>query len=881
MFNLNRAIADWRVRMERSPALHAAEVDELEAHLWDEVDRLMGQGLGEREAFVQATTRLGGANVLAFEYEQGKWGVGEPSSSPWQHTIWILTMLKSYALIALRNLRKHKGYAFINIVGLAVGMACCLLIVLFVQDEQSYDTHHEKGERIYRVVLELTMPGQEQREKVVLPYRISELLEGNVAQIEQTARITRQQHLFTYQDQSFTESGFAMADASILDIFTFNFVRGNPETALDDPYAVLLTESTARKYFGETDPIGQILTMDEQHNFTVTGIIEDLPKTTHMPLDMLASLANVEQRYNDEMLNSPGAQWVYTYVLLPEGTTNDMLAADINAVVQPLTPPGFELGLSLQPMLDIHLHSQMPDEWAPTSNIIYVYAFLVIAVFILAIACINFMNLSTARSAWRAKEVGVRKVVGANRSSLIRQFLGESLLLSLLGAALALLLMEAFVPIFNAITGQDLVVDYANNQWVLGALFGIALVVGVLSGSYPAFYLSAFRPVQVLKGGLQAQGRGAAALRKTLVVFQFAISIFLIIGTVVVYSQLRYVQDKNLGFDTEQIVAVHLPDRDVRQSYASLKQTYEQHPNVVRVSAASDAPPGGLNSWRVRPEGTPREQDELIPVVAVDYDYMETLGLELIEGRAFSEDLPTDASEAIILNEAAARRLGIENLEATRFTMNNKPGVAIGIVRDYHYQSLHSEIAPIMLTIWEPWYDQLIVKISPDNVQETLAFLEREWDARSSAWPFTYSFLDDRVDAMYRTEQRLGTSLQTFAFLSIFIACLGLFGLAAFMAEQRTKEIGIRKALGASSGHIVALFSNAFVRLVLVAFVVAAPLAYVAMDWWLQDFAYRVSIGVGTILLGGGLAILIAMLTVSSQTLRAALTKPVEALRYE
>ncbi|MFQ5569488.1 MAG: ABC transporter permease [Rhodothermales bacterium] len=801
-------------------------------------------------------------------------------------------MLTNYLKIALRNLRKHTGYSFINISGLAVGIACCVLIALYIQDERGYDRFHENADAIYRVVRERLVSENEWGRKAATPWKLGPLLQADFPQIQKTVRIASQERMVRYEAAQHTEERFFLADSVFFDVFTFPLVQGDPGTVLREPFSVVLTETTARKYFGEENPVGKVLTIDNEYDFTVTGVARDVPPRSHFHFDFLASLHSAETMYagNSELFESWGAIWLYTYLLLDKSTDPAALYAQFDDFIRrhaaDVYQPG-QLRLPLQPLTDIHLHSNYDGEIEANGDATTLSLFALIAVFILCIACINFMNLATARSAWRAREISVRKVVGAHRLNLVGQFLGESILLSLLALVLAVMLVEMLLPLFNDVTGKALSIDYAGNLLFLGVLVGAALLVGLAAGSYPAFYLSAFRPVAVLKGNAAAGGqRGAARLRRGLVVFQFAITIVLLIATAVVYRQLQYVQHKKLGFDKEHLIMVYLNHDRAQSDYALFKEAFAQHPGVTRIAAASNAPPDGLNTWGIAWEGKPDNLQTSIRVMAVDYDFVETLGLELAEGRSFSETFPTDAQEAFLVNEAAVRQFGFEEsigqpLDFSVGSYFHKAGTIIGVVKDFHLASLHEEIHPVMLNIHPRWYDQLLVRIRPGAAREVLAFLEQQWTARAPEWPFEYAFLDTRLDALYRAEQRLRTAFGYFAGLAVLIACLGLFGLAAYSAEQRTKEIGIRKVFGAPVPGIVALLSIDFLKLVAVAFIVAVPVTYFAMQRWLESFAYRITIGPWVFVAAGLLALGIALLTVSYQSIKAALADPIQSLRYE
>jgi len=804
-------------------------------------------------------------------------------------------MLTNYLKIALRNLRKHKGYTFINITGLAVGLACCLLIVLFVRDELSYDRYHDNADRIYRITLDALL-GEQEIHGPISPAPMAQALVNDFPEVVQATRLFtfRDKTLVRYEDNRFVEERFFFGDSTFFEVFTFPFLQGDPETALVEPNTVVLTESTARKYFGQQNPIGQTLRVNERTDYEVTGVMADVPTNSHFHFDFLGSLGTLD--------NSRNPMWVSnnfrTYFLLADGHSPEALQAKFPAMVKNYAGPQVEqfLGITIdqffasggrfafqiQALTDVHLHSQLDFEIEPNGDITYVYAFSVVAFLILLIACINFMNLATARSANRAKEVGVRKVLGSNRRQLTLQFLMESMLLSVIALGVALVLAAVLLPVFNSLSGKALQIDYLDG-FMLSGVIGLAVLVGLLAGSYPAFFLASFSIVNVLKGrGLV--GMKSSGLRSGLVVFQFVISIALMIGTAMVYRQVDFIQNKRLGFDKEHVIVLERFNALGPQQQA-FKQQIQQHPNVVAVAAANTLPGRSFGDTSFIPEGAPPEEILSLRLLYTDFDLLETLNLELVDGRFFSRDFATD-SAAVVLNEAAVKELGWTEAVGKRLVSPSFNGeetefiTVVGVVKDFHFQSLREAIRPLGLFIGRN-LNYLAVRIQPGDISGTLAAFETQWKTFAPGQPFTYSFLDRDVDALYQADQRTGSLFGTFALLAIMIACLGLFGLAAFTAEQRTKEIGVRKVLGASVGGIVLLLSKEFTKLVALAFVVAAPLAYFATNRWLQDFAFQADFSWWIFVLAGLAALTIAWLTVSYQSIRAALTNPVEALRYE
>lgn len=793
-------------------------------------------------------------------------------------------MIRNYLKIAVRNLTHQKGYTFINITGLATGIACCLLIFLYVQDEVSYDTFNEKGDRIYRALLGI--PGDEGGLISTTPSAFAHFFRRDMADVESAVRFyspTRYSPaIITAGENRFEETLFYYADSTVFDIFSFEFLQGEPSQALTRPNTVVLTASTAQKYFGNANPMGQTLQYNAGREFEVTGVIEDVPANAHFTFDFLGSYISLSgwSEASDETWRAAN---FFTYVMLREGAAIETLAASTQAAIERISPEVAERGVFVrfEPLYDIRLHSQVQSDIAAQSDITYVYAFSALAVLILLIACINYMNLATARSAKRAKEVGMRKALGARRAQLTAQFYGESTFMALVAVGIALLLVALVLPAFNAVIGKDLALQAADPM-LLGSIVATALLVALVAGSYPALFLSSFKPVVVMKG-LSTKSGSAAFVRKGLVVFQFAVSVFLIVGTAVVYTQLDYVQSKTLGFNKEHVVVIPI-DRQMGQDYLTLKAQVEQNSNVLHTAVASDYPGDIKGGYSGTIEGIPNE-DFNVTGYAVDHDIVETLDFNVIAGNPYPQDYTFSREDYLfLLNQSAVRRMGLNDQDVVdrSYNLNGRQGRIVGVVEDFHFASLRQQIDPLVMFISPRDFSYMLIKVAGGpNLRETVSSLEQTWATVAPHRPFNYQFLDQAFDALYRTESQTGQIVGIFATLAILIACLGLFGLAAFTAEQRTKEIGIRKVMGASVNNIILLLSKDFARLVLIAFVIATPLAYFAMERWLQAYAYRIELGIGVFLVAGFVAALIAGLTVSYQSLKAALADPVKALRYE
>ncbi len=810
-------------------------------------------------------------------------------------------MFKNYLTIALRNLRKHKGYALLNLAGLALGMTCCLLIMLYVRDELSYDRFHANAERIYRMCLDAGVGGQFVKGGFTAA-PIAETLLREAPEVEAAMRFWRPGRvLLGYEEKRFYEEHVLFADSSFFNVFDYALVAGDPRTALTEPNSVLLTEEMAQKYFGRENPLGKVLRYDNRLDFKITGVLQTPRRNSHLRFDFLAAMATRE--------DSRSPVWIsnnyYTYLLLRPNAAPEQLAAKFPSLVKKHVAPQIErvMGKSfdeavaagakwtyfLQPVTDIYLHSNgVQSELGVTSDAKYVYILGAIAVFILLIACINFMNLATARASQRAKEVGLRKVRGSVRAQLVKQFLGESLLLAFMAMLVALTLMELLLPYFNQLAGKALALNFSNGATVFATLIAVTLFAGVLAGLYPAFVLSAFQPVAVLKGSLRA-GAKSPWLRSVLVVAQFAISIVLLVGTGVVFEQLRFMREKNLGFHKEQVVVLPIETPAGERNFETFRSELLRHPNIVSVAASSSVPGRFFGDNAHRAEGAPAEVVYLLNTLSTSFDFLNTMDIPVVAGRGFSEKFPTDSTSAFIINETAARHMGwtAESAVGKRLTAlgqtpeESDARTVIGVVKDFHFESLHLEIKPMVMAIRPTWFNNVSVRIRPENISATLGFLQEKWQAYEPGYPWRYVFLDEDFGRLFQREERLSQIFGTFTMLAIFIACLGLFGLASFIAEQRTKEIGVRKVLGATVQSVVMLLSKEFTKLVALAFIIAAPIAYFVMQNWLQDFAYRTALDPMLFLAAGASALLIAWLTVSYQALKAALTNPVEALRYE
>ena len=808
-------------------------------------------------------------------------------------------MFRSYLKIALRNLRKNKAFSAINILGLAIGIGTCLLITLYVMDEISYDRYNEKADRIYRVNASINFGGTLQN-LAVAPDPLAPTMVKEYPQVENAVRFRNYgSAVIRKGEQNIKEERIIAADATLFDVFTLPMIDGNPKTALAEPNTVVITEPIARKYFGTTRATGKVLRFDNSTDYKVTGVIQKIPATSHFHFDFFISMSGFDE--------SKQNNWVSfnfnTYLLLREGAGPGFLEKAFEQLkdkylypqaqeIMSITRESFEksgsyINFSLTPLRDIHLRSDLTAELGANSSIQFVYIFSAVALLILVIACVNFMNLSTARSANRAKEVGVRKVLGTHRSHLVNQFLTESVVMSLIAFLLGYIIALLMLPLFNQLAGKELSLSVMQHPVLLPVLFGCSVVVGLLAGSYPAFYLSSFQPIKVLKG-TTGSGFRSSRFRSTLVVFQFSISIALIIGTIVIYRQLNYIQNKKLGFNKEQVLVV-------KDTYVLGQQTEVfrnealRLPHIVSASVSGYLPvPSSRSEDIFFPEGEMDPEKSIsMQNWMVDVEYINTMGMEMAKGRNFSKGLQTD-STAVIINEAAAGVMGLQDPVGKKLGLladvNDKNSMRyytiIGVVKNFNYESLRNNIEALCMRLGRST-GSMSFRMKTGDVMGVLQSMERLWKKMVPGEAFTYSFLDEDFNAVYRTEQRMGRIFISFAVLAIFIACLGLFGLVTYAAEQRTREIGIRKVLGASVGSIAGMLSKDFLKLVLIAALIVFPVSWWAMQRWLQDFAYRISISWWIFVFAAAVALLIALLTISFQAIKAALANPVESLRTE
>ncbi|MEM9664631.1 MAG: ABC transporter permease [Bacteroidota bacterium] len=805
-------------------------------------------------------------------------------------------MLSNHLKVAYRLLHRQKGYAFINIFGLAVGLTCFILISLLIRFELGYDQFHEKADRIYRVAKDrpdLTVHGNSQW--AVTPAPLAAALVQDLPDVEHVAQVTRANSLLERGNTRFHEEGL-VATPHFFEVFSFPLLQGDPQTALRTPDSIVLTASLARTYFGETDPMGQTITVrhDGEHStglveMRVTGVVEDVPAQSHLTFDYLVPVtsSNDLSHYLDAWYSNS----YLTYVVLRPGHSPSAFADNLRALSetylrsetqQPDEAPAGGIYFP-QALTDIHLHSQLNGEFRTNGSLRYVYLLAAIAALILFIACINYVNLAVARALTRKREVGVRKVLGARRGQLVEQFMSEAILPSMAALLVALGLVSLLLPSFNALTGRALVLTLEEQGAFLGVLLALGLGVGVLAGTYPALAMASFRPLGLMhrRGPRRA---GPVTVRNVLVLTQFAITTVLAMGALVIQQQLHYIQQSNTGLERDQVLSVEIKDQALHEQYAALKQTLEGHAQVVLVSAAAREPVRIDAATRATDwEGAVDGQEVLVHRSRIQHDFVSLFGLEVVEGRDLSETVATDADEGMLINETLKRRLGWETAVGKRFDFFGREARVTGVVKDFHFDSFHREIEPLALFLGSGWFahQRLFIKVRPQEMPATLAFVAETMAQFSPEYPFEYRFLDEAYAQMYEAEVKQGRLFSVFTGLALLIACLGLVGLAAFATAQRRKEVGVRKVLGASVGRLMVLLTTQFLALVILAFVVAMPVAYLAAEQWLAGFAFRIRVGPELFLAAGGLVLTVAVLAVAYQAVRAATADPVQVLRYE
>lgn len=797
-------------------------------------------------------------------------------------------MLKNLLTIALRNILKEKTYSSINILGLTIGITCSMFLLMYIIDELSFDKYHKNADNIYRIVSNIKEPDNAFTWAVV-QYPLGEELRDNYPEVVNAVRFNGAgRSLYKNGDKQFYEERFMTADSTVFDMFSYDFIGGDPATALDAPFSIVISEETAVKYFGTSDAVGKSLQNQQNEELKVTGVIKNVPLNSHFRFDGLIS------RNSGPQFSNWGNFGTTTYVQLPPTYDLSKMYVSFDSILKQRVNPifaqyGITIEYELQKITDIHLHSRIQDEAEEGGDMSTIYIFGAVAIFMIIIACINYMNLATARSANRAKEVGIRKVMGSQRKQLIIQFITESVVITLIALVVSLIMIYALLPVFNSFANKQLPFNYVTQPVVLLSLLGIMVFSGVIGGSYPAFYLSGFNPVQVLKGKLSARG-GSVIFRKVLVVVQFAISIVMLISTLIVFDQLSFLRNKDLGFVREQVVRFDLSGQALGRNSAILSERMQQNPSVVH-SATTQATPGqriGKGIFQVEDnEGKMSERG--VDLFGADYDFVKTLGMTIIEGRDFSRDISADTIYGAIVNESMVKRMSWDNPIGKKFVVPNagQDGTniekrVVGVVKDYHQSSLYDPIEPLMILL-SPRNNSLLVRTKAGDIKETMASLEKTWKEVNPSYPFEFEFLDADFNSQYQADTKKSQIFTVFSGLTILIACLGLLGLASFTTQQRYKEIGVRKVIGASINSLVILVAKEFFLLVGIGMVLAAPIAWYITSNWLQNFSYRIELSGEwmTFIVSALLAFIITLVTVGFHVIRAASANPVHALRDE
>jgi putative ABC transport system permease protein len=873
-FDLERAIAAWRKGLRRNPALEDGQAAELEASLRDEIEELVAKGMDPETAFRQAVTAMGPEAEAGGEFYKAK-RTRRSARPPWQAPRFVPGLIWSYVRVAWRRVRRERAYSFINIAGLAAGLACAILILLWAQHELSYDRFHENADRIGRV---LRKPDDADWLADSGPGPLGPALQRDYPEIVATTRSFGAPAPLRFGTRVFNGNVLGV-DPSFFRIFSFPFVRGGGGEPLADPDSTVLGEAMATKLFGAEDPLGRSVAFEwwgTWYDLQVVGVVADAPSNSSLRFDYLLPFNFVTR--SGMSIDDWDVSAYQTYVLIADTASLMDVEGKVAGAIKRARPESrFEL--RLQPLARMHLHD--PEGGGP---ITYVRIVVLIGLFILAIASINFMNLSTARSLRRAKEVGLRKVVGSSRGGLIRQFLLESLVFTSMALALALVAVGLILPWLDRVLGVSLHLRFTTGQTL--AILAMTLLTGFLSGSYPALFLSKFEPLQVLKGGV-TRGRRGLAMRRLLVVFQFVISIGLIVGTLTVSRQLFFMRHRDLGINTDGVVNLELRS-DLRNNYQAIKTRLLESPDILAVSATNGSFTKRFATDEADWEGKDPEAKVTTAIHAVDFDYPKIFDLEMAEGRYFSRDRPADITTAFVVNETAVRAMGLKEPLGKKLRCpipydsgREEWGTIIGVVKDFHFRSLHSGIEPLILAIAPGWFTDTYIRIDPANVPRALVFIDKTLREAAPGFPLEYSFLDETLDRLYRTEARIADIVGSATALAVLISCLGLFGLASYTAEQRTREIGIRKVLGASASGVMSLLGGEFVKWVLAASLIAWPVSYLLMRSWLKTFAYRVPLGWELFALSGALGGAVALLSVGFQAVRAARANPVASLRYE
>lgn len=786
-------------------------------------------------------------------------------------------MIRNLIKTAVRHILKHPGYSFLNVLGLTLGITSALFLLIYVSDEVSYDRYHEKADRIYRVSSRITET-DDQFTWIVAQIPFGPQVAQDYPEVEAYVRFFNMPRaLYEYEDKEFVEEDFFYADSALFDIFTYRVIRGDARRALLEPNKIVLTETVAARYFGDGDPVGRTLTSGNSA-YEVTGVIEDVPSNSHFRFGALASRTNLP-----EQIGSWGNFGVFTYLLFPEGLDvkafEEKMQGMYAAYMEPIFGPvNVKVEYLLEPIREIHLYSTKEGEPEPTGSITYVYIFAIVAIFLVLIAAMNYMNLSTARSSGRAREVGLRKVVGSRRGPLVLQFLSESVIFTVLSLAISIILLMALLPKLNLLAGKSFDSNVIFSPVVLLGMLGVVLLVGFIGGSYPAFFLSRFSPVTVLKGEL-THGTAGSLFRKILVVIQFAVSVIMIVCTLVVFRQLNYLKNMDQGFDQKNVLSLDL-NGPMAMKYPVLKQALLENPNVLYVSSTSTRLGEGSGKLLFDVETDQGMVQRGINFAIADHDFVEALGIKMVQGRDFQKDMPSDTLTGVIVNETFVRRMGWDEPIGKKVEAGDENTLrarVVGVMKDYHQTGMYNEIESLLLA-YRTLNNIVYIKVSDENVEQALSHIESSWKEVFPDQPYSYTFLSERFNRQFKSDEKRGLIFTLFTVLAILIACLGLFGLASYTVEQRTREIGIRKVFGANEGTILKLVTRDFIILSLISIVIAFPVAWYFMSKWLENYVYKSSMGPVVFILAGVLTLVITFATISYKAYQASVSNPAEAI---
>jgi len=794
---------------------------------------------------------------------------------------WKFIMFKNYLTMTIRIFRKHKGFSLINTAGLAIGISCCILILQYIRHEFSFDKFHENSKYIYRII-------QHQEGNIYqgvdvfnsLPAILAPSIREDFPEDAKVTRVKNYERQVRYKDKQFYEKFFLYVEPEFLEMFSFPIIKGDSKTALREPYTVMITREMVKKYFGEEEPVNKIININNEQDYRIAGILENVPDNSHLKFDFLASFSTLLGTWGQNQLTSWQNSSVLTYLQLAKNSNPQKFNSQLkkyNTVGYGGHPASFDL----QPLNDIHLGKKIALDLPGKGDLKYIYLYSAITLFILLIACFNYMNLSIARSFTRGKEIGIRKVVGAKRKSIIFQFFGESLVFSFSALVLALILVRLVLPIFNFLTDRNIKFDLFTDIFFIFCLIGLCIFVALISGIYPAMFLSSFNPVRVLKGRTDSISKSTSSLRNVLIIVQFAISICLIICALIINHQLHYIKNTKLGLDKDSIITIPMTNKRMWKRYNTFKNELSRQSKILDITASKSLPTEIDNTVQIKLGGQNQGKTLRVWVDWVDFNFIDFYKMKIVLGRNFIKDSLQDLQNAYILNETAAKAIGLENPVGKKFGIGRTGGQIIGVVEDFHFAPLHSKIEPLALKLDSNNLKVLSVRINSLDISNTLTFIQNKWKKIFPDFPFVFSFLDRRIESMYKVERKLGQSFNYFTLIAILLSCLGLLGLASYMAEKKTKEIGIRKVLGATVPNILLLLTKEFTKFVFLANIIAWPVAYYFMNKWLQNFAYRIDLSVWIFILSGLAALAVALITVGYRAIKAATANPVDSLRYE